>query len=77
MEKAFLNKQAQDLNLAFEFYEKNTSRNIKSLAPGQCLAELASIPVCKALVNNLIAAAEIGAENLIEEIFFSLRQSKK
>ena len=76
MEKAFL-EQAEDLNSALEFYEKNTARNIRSLEPGKCLAELASIPVCKALVNNLLAADEIGADKLIEEVFSSLRQSKK
>ena len=76
MEKEFLNKQAQDLNLAFELYERNTSRNIRSLAPVQCLGDLASIPACKALVNNLIAAEEIGADYLIEEIFSEMKQSK-
>ena len=72
MYKAFLIKQSQDLSCAFEIYEQSTSRNIRSLAPVVCLNELANIPKCRNLIRNLIAAEEIGANDIIEEVFTSV-----
>lgn len=74
MYKAFLIKQSHDLSCALEIYEQSTSRNIRSLAPVECLNELANIPKCRNLIRNLLAAEEIGANVLIEEVFTSVNR---
>ena len=69
MNPKFFKVQSEKLREAFVAFEKATSRNIRAMQPKECLRELSTLPVCRSMIIDLLAAQELGADEQISGIF--------